>query len=110
MLLGSVAVSIPDTPAFMPRLRSLCGWLLRRAAPRMVCLRLQLKAYSEAAWGDEEGHWWRLDFTTTLTAALAACGMHGRLRELCLELDINCHLHLGSWIARSRDTQGGQGE
>lgn len=99
MLLRSVSVSIPNTPAFMTRLRSLCQWLLRRAAPHMEQLRLRLSHEAAGAWNDVESQWWRLDFTTTLAAAMAACGMHGRLRDLSLQLDIDFSIHLGSWMA-----------
>ncbi len=61
---------------------------------------LLLRLSSEAdGWDIEQTEWWRLDFTTTLAAGLAACGMHGRLQELSLELDIDCSIHLGSWMA-----------
>lgn len=103
-LLRSVTVRIPETLAFMPRFRSMCGWLVRRAAPHMAQLRLELHAHLGMPWGAQWGGnddwqpWW-LDFTALLASTLAACGTHGRLAELCLELDAHYKLHLGSWLA-----------
>lgn len=89
----------------MQRLRSLVQWLVQRAAPHMARPRLHLSYnYGDSApgWDDADREWWRQELTTTLVAALAACGAHGRLTDLCLELDVSCgglHLHLGAWLA-----------
>ena len=68
----------------------------------MAQLRLRLSAYSAADWSgeDEAAERWREEFSATLAGAMAVCGLlYSHLRELCLELDISCHLHLGSWLA-----------
>ena len=61
LLLRSVSVCIPDTPAFMRRLRSLCQWLVQRAAPHM----LKVQRWSGAMKTATTGGWtsprpWRL--------------------------------------------------
>lgn len=99
-LLRSVSASLPDMPAFLQQVHSLCSWLVQRAAPHMTRLQLRLHAFNAAPeWGDGDGELWRLEFTTTLAATLAACGTHGRLTELSLELGMHCSFFLGSWMA-----------
>ena len=75
----------------LPRLRSFCEWMLKRASQHVQHLNLTAATDHKKA-AEESG--------VLLAAALAACGASGSLRELQLELNMKQQpFFCTSWLA-----------
>lgn len=87
----SFSISDDDSAGFLRRLRAAGTWLVRRAAPHVRRLQLELIVWMDYTWEDQ--HKWEAG--AALAGPLAACT---QLQDLEL-LVYDVPLPLGSWLA-----------
>ncbi|KAL4457432.1 hypothetical protein ABPG75_012297 [Micractinium tetrahymenae] len=74
-------------PPYLPHMHHLARWLNARAAPQLRCLHLELWPYAHAgSIAADPGPLVQRELGSLATGMLAACAMHGRIREVFISL------------------------